>query len=52
MSAVQLAQLHQRQQQLQQLRLQQLQIDASQKQQAIQQQVRFFKRNKNSGYKL
>lgn len=42
MSAVQLAQLHQRQQQqIQQLRLQQLQMDATQKQQAMQQQVRF-----------
>lgn len=39
MSAVQLAQIHQRQQQLQQLRLQQLQMDASQKQQTMQQQV-------------
>lgn len=41
MSAIQLAQLHQRQQQLQQLRLQQLQIDATQKQQTMQQQVIF-----------
>ncbi|KAF0746081.1 PAX-interacting protein 1-like isoform X1, partial [Aphis craccivora] len=39
MSAAQLAQIHQRQQQLQQLRLQQLQMDASQKQQTMQQQV-------------
>lgn len=52
MSAAQLAQLHQRQQQLQQLRLQQqLQMDATQKQQVMQQQVRFLK-NKFCSYEF